>query len=221
MGTNYTVTQGDCLSSIAERWGFPDYQSIYLDPANADFRAKRPNPNIIFPGDNLYIPELEIKDLPCATDQRHRFVISQPKVLLRLCLLDDLHQPYGNKRYELKVGSKAYEGSTDGGGMLEQRIPADAVEGEITVFPVEDDPADPGYSFPLNLGHLDPIDESSGIDGRLANLGFGPTDEDDPEGADEARVEALKAFQARFGLEVTGEPDDATCQKLRQLHDGE
>ena len=221
MGTNYTVTQGDCLSSIAEKWGFPDYRSIYLDPANADFRARRPNPNIIFPGDNLFIPDLEIKDLPCATDQRHRFVLSQPKVLLRLCLQDDLHQPYGNKRYELKVGSKAYEGSTDGDGMLEQRIPADATEGEITIFPVEEDPSDPGYSFPLNLGHLDPIDESSGIDGRLANLGFAPADEDDAGGSGEARVAALEAFQARFGLEVTGEPDDATRQKLRQLHDGE
>ena len=40
-------------------------------------------------------------------------------------------------------------------------------------------------------------------------------------GPDEARAQAISTFQKRFGLEVTGEADDATQQKLRQLHDGE
>jgi murein L,D-transpeptidase YcbB/YkuD len=53
------------------------------------------------------------------------------------------------------------------------------------------------------------------------NLGFGPTDTEDPEWSDDDRVDALKAFQYRFGLEITGAADDATRQKLRALHDGE
>jgi hypothetical protein len=114
-----------------------------------------------------------------------------------------------------------YAGSIDSTGMLEQEIPADAVDGEITIFPFPDDLSDPGYTFTLKLGHLDPIDEDSGVDARLMNLGFGPTDTEDPESPDDDRGQALKTFQDRLGLEITGVADDATRQKLQTLHDGE
>ena len=219
MGIHYQVQQGDCLCSIAEKWGFPDYESIYLDPGNAAFREKRPNPNIIFPGDILFIPDREAKEIPRPTDQRHRFVSKQAKVYLRLCLQDDLHQPYENTKYHLRVGGNHYRGITDGDGMVEQRIPAGASEGEITIFTSDSDPSDAGYTFALNLGYLDPIDETSGIDARLINLGFGPPHHDGHGLSEEERAEMLKSFQDRFGLEVNGEADHATRQKLSQLHD--
>jgi hypothetical protein len=56
MGTTYTVKPGDNLSLIASRHGLKSWQQIYNDPANASFRLKRPNPNLIFPGDVLVIP---------------------------------------------------------------------------------------------------------------------------------------------------------------------
>ncbi|WP_170303843.1 LysM peptidoglycan-binding domain-containing protein [Reyranella soli] len=59
MATTYTVKQGDNLSSIARKHGLPSWQTIYNDPANASFRAKRPNPNLIFPGDVLVIPGVD------------------------------------------------------------------------------------------------------------------------------------------------------------------
>jgi hypothetical protein len=219
MGIHYQVQQGDCLSSIAEKLGFPDYEAIYLDSGNAAFREKRPNPNIIFPGDVLFIPDRTTKELPRPTDKRHRFVSSRAKVYLRLCLQDDLHQPYKNTKYQLRVGRAHYQGTTGGDGMVEQRISADSSEGEITIFTMENDPSDAGYTFTLNLGHLDPIDETSGVDARLINLGFGPPDQDGRGLSDEVRVEMLKSFQDRFGLEVTGGIDEATRRKLSQLHD--
>ncbi len=221
MGSYYTVQQGECLSSIARKCGFPDYTTLYGDPQNAAFRKKRPNPNVICPGDVLFIPDRAVKEIPSATDQQHQFTLIQKKVYLRLCLWDDLHQPYPNTKYRLRVETVDYKGATDSTGKLEQEIPADAVDGEITIFPFPDDLSDPGYTFTLKLGHLDPIDEGSGVDARLINLGFGPTDTEDPESPDDDRVEALKTFQNRYGLEVTGIADDATCQKLRELHDGE
>ncbi len=221
MGIYYTVQQGECLSSIAKQYGFPDYATLYRHPENAAFRKKRPNPNIICPGDTLFIPELNVQEVPCATDQQHQFVLNQKGVYLRLCLWDDLHQPFQNTKYRLRVESVDYAGATDSTGMLEQEIPADAVDGEITIFPFPDDLSDPGYTFTLKLGHLDPIDEDSGVDARLMNLGFGATDTEDPESPDDDRVQALKTFQDRFGLEITGVADDATRQKLQTLHDGE
>jgi hypothetical protein len=221
VGVHYTVRQGDCLSSIAKKWGFTAYETIYQDPGNAAFREKRPNPNIIFPGDILYIPDRSVKEIPCATDQLHCFSMNREKVYLRLCLQDDLHQPFANAKYRLRVEGEWYEGATDSAGMVLQEIPPDAVDGEITVFPLADDPSDEGYTFQLKLGHLDPIDEVSGVDGRLVNLGFGPTDTENPAWSDDDRVEALKTFQDRFGLEITGQADDATRDKLREMHDGE
>jgi len=216
----YQVQRGDCLSSIAATYGFADYQTIYQHPQNSEFRQKRPNPNIIYTGDMLFIPDLETQDFQCPTDQKHRFVLDRPEVLLRLCLKDDLYQPYQNVKYRLRVGSKHYQGATDGQGIVEISIPANASEGEITIFPAGDEQDDNGYTFALNLGDLDPVAEISGIDARLVNLGFGPADSGDTL-SDEARSDALKAFQEKFGLDVTGEVTDATKSKLQELHDGE
>jgi hypothetical protein len=57
MATNYTVRPGDTLGKIAARYGFSNYREIYDHPANAAFKAKRPNPNLIFPGDVIVIPD--------------------------------------------------------------------------------------------------------------------------------------------------------------------
>ena len=57
----YTVVQGDCLASIAASHRFADWRTIYDHPKNAQFKKKRSNPNIIQPGDELFIPEKEAK----------------------------------------------------------------------------------------------------------------------------------------------------------------
>ncbi len=214
------VQQGECLSSIAKAYGFADYQTIYQRPENADFREKRPNPNIIYPGDVLFIPDLETKEISKGTDQRHVFQVKQPHVRLRLCLKDDLHRPYKSTKYRLSVGLDQWEGSTDNVGMVDQEITPDATTGEITIFPLGSGKSDEGYTFSLQLGDLDPVEELSGVDARLINLGFGPVD---AEGdlSEEDRKAALQAFQDRFGLDATGDLTDETRNRLRELHDGE
>jgi len=56
MAIAYTVVAGDFLTSIAKKFGIADWRTIYFDPSNAAFRAKRPNPNHIFAGDVIMIP---------------------------------------------------------------------------------------------------------------------------------------------------------------------
>jgi LysM domain len=56
MSTAYTVQRGDNLSLIAKRYGLRSWQEIYNDAENAEFRRKRPNPNLIFPGDVVIVP---------------------------------------------------------------------------------------------------------------------------------------------------------------------
>ena len=57
MSFPYTIKSGDTLSAIAKRNGFASWQEIYFHPDNAAFRKKRPNPDRIFPGDVLMIPD--------------------------------------------------------------------------------------------------------------------------------------------------------------------
>lgn len=52
----YQVVRGDNLSKIARRHGLKSWREIYFHPANQSFRQRRPNPNLIHPGDALLIP---------------------------------------------------------------------------------------------------------------------------------------------------------------------
>ena len=54
--TRYRIKAGDTLVAIAKRFGFADWRPIYNHPDNHPFRHKRPNPDKIFPGDELVIP---------------------------------------------------------------------------------------------------------------------------------------------------------------------
>lgn len=56
MPTPYTVKSGDTLSAIARKHGMT-WQDIYNHPTNEAFRQKRPNPNLIQPGDVIMIPD--------------------------------------------------------------------------------------------------------------------------------------------------------------------
>lgn len=57
MSTPYVVKSGDWLSKIAAAHGFSDWRDIYYHPDNAAFRAKRPDPDLIYPGDVVMIPD--------------------------------------------------------------------------------------------------------------------------------------------------------------------
>lgn len=53
----HIVQRGENLTLIARKYGIPHWQTIYHHPNNLEFRRKRPNPNIILPGDQLFIPD--------------------------------------------------------------------------------------------------------------------------------------------------------------------
>jgi peptidoglycan hydrolase-like protein with peptidoglycan-binding domain len=66
------------------------------------------------------------------------------------------------------------------------------------------------------FGSLDPIEELSGVQKRLVNLGFDcPVD---GEVSDETTA-AIEAFQRLFSLPVTGAVDNATRQKLTAMNE--
>ena len=85
---NHTVEQGECLSRIAAQYGFRDYQTIYNDPGNAELRQKRPDPNMLFPGDIIFIPDKARKDVAAETTKVHHFRVPGSQRFLRIRVED-------------------------------------------------------------------------------------------------------------------------------------
>jgi N-acetylmuramoyl-L-alanine amidase len=171
MACYHKVAQGEYLSLIALNYGFTDYMTVYNHPKNAQFRQKRPNPNVIYPGDVLYIPDKQEKQEQRGTAQRHQFTKSGATVRVRIQLKDKQRKIMPNVSYTLKVGSEVKTGKTDGQGILEQDVPIGVPKGLLTV-------PDYGCAWELQIGHLDPIDTVTGYQARLKNLGYpvGPVD---------------------------------------------
>lgn len=203
----YTVSSGDSITSIAHENGFLS-KTIWDHPENAGLKAKRKDPNILFPGDEVFIPDKDLKWETRPTNAKHVFQVKGEPNKFKLRLMK-LGQPRANEAYVLEIDGKLYNGSTDSNGMLEQVIPRDAKGGKLVLKGGKE-------TYPVRIGYLDPIDEVSGIQHRLNNLGFNCGS---PGGElnDETR-DAIRQFQTKYKLEVTGEPDDATKAKLRQLH---
>jgi hypothetical protein len=166
----HIVKQGECLTRIAAAYGFRDYKTIYNDPSNAAFKTKRPDPNIIFPGDVINIPPKAPKVEQAATTMKHVFVVPNPTRVLRIVLEGIDGQKLALTPYELDVEGDVTSGVTDAHGMVEKPIPIHAEKGSIQAK---------NYIWPLAIAHLNPLDDTaddgvSGIQARLGNLGYNP-----------------------------------------------
>lgn len=202
----YIVQQGDCLASIAQKYGF-FWQKIWEHPNNSKLKEARQNPHILYPGDKIYIPEKEEKEEPAATGQKHRF--RRKGVPEKLELILSLEgEPRRDEEYELEIDGRFSGGKTDGEGKVSISIPPGARQGKLVLLRT-------GEEFHLDLGHLDPISEVSGVQARLANLGY---DLEVSGKWDEKSREALKLFQKHNKLEASGEIDEITRNKLQEIY---
>jgi N-acetylmuramoyl-L-alanine amidase len=55
-GFVYTAGQGDSTTRIAFRNGF-FWKTVWEHPENSELKSKRKDPNILLPGDTVFIPE--------------------------------------------------------------------------------------------------------------------------------------------------------------------
>lgn len=175
-------------------------------PGNAELRERRAHRNELEPGDILFVPERRPKKYSCAVDRRHRFVRSEVPALLRLQALQDF-TPRKNEAYRLGVDGLVFTGSTDGDGRLEHYVPPLAESGRLTL-------TSDGTIYEFAIGSLEAREEVPGIQRRLANLGF-----DCPQAGELGPLTqaALRTFQDAYCLEVTGEADQPTKDKLLEL----
>ena len=208
MSINHTVCQGDSVISLSETHGLFAV-TIWDDPGNTGLRQKRTDMNVLMPGDVVVIPDKRPRLEKRPTGQAHRFRRKGIPAIFRFQIFD-MHIPRANQHYKLTVDGVELKGTTDGSGILEQYIPAQAKEGKLVI-------GDDKFQLNFQFGYLDPVNELSGIQKRLNNLGYDCGTEDGT--LNDATTQALLAFQRASELPLTGEADTATKKKLEEIHD--
>ncbi len=235
---DYVVKPGDCIESIAIKAGL-FWETIWTDQRNRELRQVRKDPNILLPGDRVSFDPVRPKHASGTTNSRHRFRRRGIPSLLWLQILDLANYQDANDApaigsetaeanpnsetpsaavddppqgipYNLEVDGKWFSGETDPEGNIHQAIPPNARSGRLILAPGT--PFEMEYE--LDLGHLDPLTDLSGVRGRLANLGWSVEEAEDEENL----ASALAAFQESCGLEPTGNLDDETRSRLQETH---
>lgn len=224
----HVVKQGDWLSKIASQYGLSDWHVIWKDAHNADL-AKHRDPNILFPGDKIFIPQPALREESRSTDKCHEHVLKTFSDFFELTLLFSDGTPIKNENYTLYITDPPLTGTTDGNGHFrhEHLDPTKMHSGVLDL---------PGVFMQLwidmgalNPGHKDDGAEDryydnglSGIQMRLANLGYDPGTTDgllDEDGKLPAGTRhALALFQAiemgLSGTQISAELDNSTRKAI-------
>ena len=215
MATDYFVQQGDYLSKIAKEFGFSDYRTIWNHPDNSELKSKRKNPNVLYPGDKLVIPDRTPREEDCAVDKKHTFIAKRQEIRLRLFLEDMYEQPVANAACVLAIEGDSRTITTDSQGKIDEPLPPGTTSATLFIQDVKQTHLN-SVQIPIKIGHLDPLEELSGQSGRLSNLGYFPGNPDDKD--DPAFMLAVERFQAEHGLTVDGICGPKTQGKLKDVH---
>ena len=103
MATSHTIQQGEHISKIATKYGFRDYRTIWNDGRNAALKKKRVNPNVLLPGDELQIPDKQVKTVPGAPTKRPTFRLARAPLKLRLVVRDFENEQIANTPCGLEI----------------------------------------------------------------------------------------------------------------------
>lgn len=200
--TAHTVAQGDCIYSIAEQYGLL-WTTIWNHPENAELKQKRKNPNVLLAGDVVMIPDKTVKRESRGTDATHKFKVKTIPAQLRLQMLDRNHKPRSGLGYTISIDGSLRRGTTDGQGRIHETMPPDAKKATLCLLV-----GDQTEKYDIDLGHVNPIEDSTGGQQRMTNLGLGQL----------KPKTALLWFQKKYGLAESGELDSQTLAKLKSIH---
>jgi uncharacterized protein involved in type VI secretion and phage assembly len=211
----HVVKQGEYLAKLAFVNGF-DADKVWNDAKNADLKQKRPDPNVLAPGDVIHFPDAKKEGQPISKGTTNSYTVNVPKVKVEV-VFHDGDQPLAGEECRVEgLGAPdpaAPPLSTDGGGKLSLDVPV-TTRDLFVIFPKRERLAVHFY-----VGNVDPESEASGVTQRLVNLGYLPAYfDDDPDQAADLVMKALCAFQAENGLEPNGEINEATLRALRDTH---
>jgi len=213
----YIVKQGDYLAKIADDHGLHSLDVIWNHADNADLKSLRVNPNVLFPGDKVVIPELEVREESGATEKRHRFRLNASALKLRVKVLDYARMPVKDAEAIVWLDADFETTTTDASGMLEREVSPVVQSGRLRITT---DQLPIALEVDLNIGHLDPVNTVQGQIGRLNNLGYDAGPVRAPLIADDKDQvkSAIEEFQCDYKLSVDGIAGPNTQTKLKEIH---
>jgi hypothetical protein len=214
----YVVRPGDYLTAIAHARGAKS-DEIWQHPANARLRGLRKSPELLAPGDVIYLPIVAPKWLPVAIGEKNTFVAHVPRVDVHVVLKNSNGQPLAGKSVTTSPPLGPSPLTTDGSGALTMSVPCDVKLVRATL-------TDPNLTFDIRIGYLDPHDVTTGAVSRLRQLGY-VADESPLLARPRSYLEGLHptdvplrqgvaAYQASKQTTATGDLD---AQVMQQLHD--
>ncbi|MFA6045492.1 MAG: peptidoglycan-binding domain-containing protein [Phycisphaerales bacterium] len=242
----YEVGQGECIHSIAFDHGL-FWETLWNHPDNSEVKSARESPSLLMVGDKLTVPPLTIKKESRPNEARHKFKRKGVPAKLVLILMrqpeDDRNadgtdpnadpngaskdpdpvdpkaqEPWADAAWTCTIDGELSTGTTGSDGKIELTISPGARQGKLVID--SDKPTQ--RVIMLNLGGLEPPDSVKGVMQRLRNLGFAPGSGDPPGEGDAAGVaqlrEAIERFQVANELDKTGKLNDATIDKLKEVH---
>ncbi|GGX39235.1 PGRP and LysM peptidoglycan-binding domain-containing protein [Saccharospirillum salsuginis] len=208
----HTVAQGETLLRIAKHYGLASAAALYDHPSNERFRAQRPNPDLIYPGDKIIIPDPNETPAKLGVTNRNSvFVKSSSAEYLRMRL-----QGCQGARAELDVNGQSLESTVADSGLLEFELPENAGTSATLQLYLTGEAQQPTHTFRLRLAYLDPVETLSGIQARCNNLGYDCGVVDGVMGS--KTRDGVKQFQASFGLAQDGDPGPQTQKKLQEAY---
>jgi hypothetical protein len=211
MGFYITAEQGDDLPKIADENGFRDYNTIWQAPENAELRQQR-QPTVLMPGDRVWVPDKRPGEVSAPAGAKQRFRLEVAVAELRVALTGFDGKPMADVACTLTLGSGAPRAVTsDGNGVVSCPLPPGTDSATLGVG---------GRELALEIGHLDPVDQRSGLIERLRNLGYLEplaADETDNLVSDDELAFAVSCFQRAAGLPVDGDAA-AIVGKLKEVH---
>ncbi|RDH46193.1 LysM peptidoglycan-binding domain-containing protein [Zooshikella ganghwensis] len=207
----HTVKPGECLIKIAKHYKSGHWELIYQHEKNADLRAKRPDPNRLLPGDEVYITVQDVKQ-QAFMEQRNTFVVKRANVFMSVQLKHPNGEVLPNQPYtlEIKPGEVwdgeheltlennqlthtiRLQGCSDANGIAEQQIPVQASFGVLLFAPY---PSLPRYQLTqvIKFGFMPHHDSPQGHMAMLKNRGY-PVHKSDYHQTD-LQISAVKAFK--------------------------
>jgi hypothetical protein len=183
-------------------------------------KAKRKDPNVLMPGDQLFIPDKQLREELRPTNQRHEFILKRTEVRLRMVLEDIFENPVAGASCVLTVEGETIHLSTDGEGKIDEAIPPTAHNATLLIQ--DHQTALNNFQILIKIGNLDPVEERSGQVARLNNLGYfagdPARDAEDQDDAETRFRSAVEEFQCDFALQVDGKCGSITQSKLKSVH---
>lgn len=203
----YIVRQGDYVAKIAAQLGCSE-DEIWQLAENNPLREAGRSPEVLHPGDVLYVPAETHRPVQIALEGDNPFCGAVPSVPLRM-IFQIGDQPRARQKCRIVGLAEGDERETGADGSITLHVP-------VVVHRVQVIFDDPPTTYLVDVGHTDPVSEASGLIGRLRQLGYLDSNIDAAEPSREELRAALADFQYDHGLPPEGIVDESAVARLRK-----